>query len=169
MAVTGVMVVRVVTADIVKLLGRAVSSGGLSSRDENGRGPIFLLDLASDTVTRLTSDDASFTDPQISPDGRWVYALRTSYAAPSEVVRIDLDAVRSTGAPVRCSPPERAGFRRATLPPKLPSASAVASPRVNAVIFHPLDGAGTETKRERGAKRASLNRSSNRRIWRRCS
>ncbi|MFT4226536.1 S9 family peptidase [Micropruina sp.] len=76
------------------------SSGIILTADENGRGPVFLLDLASDVVTRLTSDDASFTDPQISPDGRWVYALRTSYAAPSEVVRIDLDAARSTGAPV---------------------------------------------------------------------
>lgn len=75
-------------------------SGIILTADDNGRGPIFLLDLASDTVTRLTSDDASFTDPQVSPDGRRVYALRTSYAAPSEVVRIDLDAVRRTGAPV---------------------------------------------------------------------
>ncbi len=75
-------------------------SGIVLSADDNGRGPVFLLDLASDAVARLTSDDACFTDLQVCPDGRWVYALRTSYAAPSEVVRIDLDAVRSTGAPV---------------------------------------------------------------------
>lgn len=75
-------------------------SGVVLTADSDGRGPVFLLDLASDAVTRLTSDDAAFTDPQVSPDGRWVYALRTSYRAPSEVVRIDLDAARATGEPV---------------------------------------------------------------------
>ena len=75
-------------------------TGVVLAADSDGRGPLFLLDPASATVTRLTSDDASFTDPQVSPDGRWVYALRTSYLAPAEVVRIDLDAVRATGAPV---------------------------------------------------------------------
>ncbi len=75
-------------------------SGIILTADDNGRGPVFLLDLGSDAVIRLTSDDASFTDPQVSPDGRWVYALRSSYAAPSEAVRIDLDSARSTGAPV---------------------------------------------------------------------
>ena len=75
-------------------------SGVVLAADDHGRGPLFLLDLATATITRLTSDDATFTDPQVSPDGRWVYALRTSYLAPSEVVRIDLDAVRATTEPI---------------------------------------------------------------------
>ena len=75
-------------------------SGIILTADDNGRGPVFLLNLGTDAVTQLTSDDASFTDPQVSPDGRWVYALRSSYLAPSEVVRIDLDAARATAAPV---------------------------------------------------------------------
>ena len=73
--------------------------GIVLTADSGGRGPVFLLDLATDTVTRVSSDDATFTDPQVSPDGRWVYALRTSYLAPSEAVRIDLGAHRRTGEP----------------------------------------------------------------------
>ncbi len=80
------------------------STGVVLTADSDGRGPVFLLDLATDAVTQLTSDDAAFTDPQVSPDGRWVYALRTSHAAPSEAVRIDLDAVRATGAAVPSEP-----------------------------------------------------------------
>ena len=76
-------------------------TGVVLTADENGRAPVFLLDLATDAVTRVTSDDAAFTDPQVSPDGRWVYALRTSYLAPSEAVRIDLAAHRSSGESVR--------------------------------------------------------------------
>ena len=75
-------------------------SGIALTADEHGRSPVFLLDLATDTITRVTSDDASFTDPLVSPDGRWVYALRTSYLAPSEAVRIDLAAHQSSGEPV---------------------------------------------------------------------
>lgn len=75
-------------------------SGVVLVADSNGRAPVFLLDLATDAVTQVTSDDAAFTDPQVSPDGRWVYALRTSYLAPSEAVRIDLQAHRETARPV---------------------------------------------------------------------
>ncbi|MFT4297048.1 MAG: prolyl oligopeptidase family serine peptidase [Micropruina sp.] len=75
-------------------------SGVVLVADSDGRAPVFLLDLATGTVRRLTSDDASFTDPQVSPDGRWVYALRTSYLAPCAAVRIDLDAFRTGGVPV---------------------------------------------------------------------
>ena len=38
-----------------------------SSADDDGRGPVFRIDLASDEVTRLTSDDATFTDVQRQP------------------------------------------------------------------------------------------------------
>ncbi|MCW3158266.1 S9 family peptidase [Micropruina sonneratiae] len=76
------------------------SSGLVLTADDHGRSPVYLLDLGHDSVRRVTGDDAAFTDPQVSPDGRWVYALRTSYAAPSEVVRIDLDAFRGSGEPV---------------------------------------------------------------------
>ena len=75
-------------------------SGIVLTADSEGRSPVFLLDLADDSVRQVSSDDAAFTDPQVSPDGRWVYALRSSYLAPAEVVRLDLRRlphVRPTG------------------------------------------------------------------------
>jgi dipeptidyl aminopeptidase/acylaminoacyl peptidase len=68
--------------------------------DDDGRGPVFRVDLNSAAVTRLTSDDAVFSDLQISPDGSTLYALRASYLAPAHPVRIDLAAAASSGAPV---------------------------------------------------------------------
>ncbi|MCG2624248.1 prolyl oligopeptidase family serine peptidase [Arthrobacter sp. I2-34] len=58
--------------------------------DEDGRTPVFLIDTASGTVRRVTGDDAAYTDVVVSPDGRYAYALRSSYRFPPEPVRIDL-------------------------------------------------------------------------------
>ncbi|WP_426593612.1 prolyl oligopeptidase family serine peptidase [Cellulomonas sp. McL0617] len=68
--------------------------------DDDGRAPIFRIDLAGGEVTRVTSDDAAFTDVSVSPDGRTAYALKTSYEAPSHPVRIDL----SRTTPVASTP-----------------------------------------------------------------
>ena len=70
------------------------SSGLLVTADDDGRSPVFRIDLEADEVTRVTSDDATFTDVSVSPDGTVAYAMRTSYEAPSHPVRIDL----ATGA-----------------------------------------------------------------------
>ncbi|MFB9955569.1 S9 family peptidase [Cellulomonas denverensis] len=75
-------------------------AGLLIEADHLGRGPVFHLDLATDAVTRITADDAVFTDVQVSPDGRTLYALRSSYLAPAHPVRIDLAAALATGDPV---------------------------------------------------------------------
>jgi dipeptidyl aminopeptidase/acylaminoacyl peptidase len=80
-------------------------SGLVVTADEDGRGPVFLLTFGPAgpgsgepvTVERVTSDDASFTDVQVAPDGAALYALRTSYAAPAEPVRVDLAAFVATG------------------------------------------------------------------------
>ena len=72
--------------------------------DDDGRGPIFRIDIATGDVTRVTSDDATFTDVRISPDGSTVYALRTSYEAPAHPVRIDLAAAVASGQPVPATP-----------------------------------------------------------------
>lgn len=72
----------------------------LVTADDDGRGPIFRIDLASGDVRKVTSDDATFTDVSVSPDGRTAYALRSSYEAPSHPVRIDLTA----DAPVASTP-----------------------------------------------------------------
>ncbi|AJT42369.1 alpha/beta hydrolase family protein [Psychromicrobium lacuslunae] len=58
--------------------------------DDNGRSPIFLIDTETNQVRKLTSDDAAYTDVHVSADGQQVYALRSSYAFPAEVVRVEL-------------------------------------------------------------------------------
>lgn len=65
--------------------------------DDDGRAPVFHVELSTDTVTRVTSDDAAFSDVRVSPDGGTVYALRTSYTAPAHPVRVDLAAALADG------------------------------------------------------------------------
>ncbi len=76
------------------------SAALLVSADDDGRGPIFRIDLATDSVTRVTSDDAAFTDVQVSPDGQTLYAMRSSYLTPAHPVRVDLAAAVAAGSPV---------------------------------------------------------------------
>ncbi|NMR20037.1 alpha/beta fold hydrolase [Cellulomonas fimi] len=68
------------------------SSGVLVVADDDGRAPVFCIDVETDEVARVTTDDAVFSDLQVGPDGRTLYALRNSYLAPAHPVRIDLDA-----------------------------------------------------------------------------
>jgi dipeptidyl aminopeptidase/acylaminoacyl peptidase len=56
--------------------------------DERGRGPIFAVDPATSTVTKLIDDGYGYTDVRAAPGGV-LYALRNSYAAPPHPVRID--------------------------------------------------------------------------------
>lgn len=66
--------------------------------DDDGRAPVFLVDLAEDAIPqRVTSDDAAFTEVRVAPDGT-LYALRSSYAAPAEPVRIDLPGFLAAAA-----------------------------------------------------------------------
>lgn len=58
--------------------------------DQNGRCPVFSVELADGAVTQLTFDDYAYTDVTAAPDGV-LYALRSSYAAPPHPVRIDPD------------------------------------------------------------------------------
>ncbi len=57
--------------------------------DDDGRAPLFRIDAGTGEVVRLTADDAAYSDPVVSPDGRHVYALRTSYLAPQSPVRLE--------------------------------------------------------------------------------
>ncbi|MEV6344289.1 S9 family peptidase [Actinoplanes sp. NPDC051851] len=59
--------------------------------DDQGRSPLWRVDVASGAVTRVTVDDGAYGDYQISPDGRWVYALRSAIDSPPTPVRIALD------------------------------------------------------------------------------
>lgn len=58
--------------------------------DDAGRRPVFLVDPADSSVTRLTHDDFSYTDVRPAPGGV-IFALRSSYAAAPHPVRIDRD------------------------------------------------------------------------------
>ncbi len=57
--------------------------------DEDGRSPVFRVDVTSGEFTRLTDDPFAYSDVQVSPDGSSVYAMRTSYAEPLRPVRLD--------------------------------------------------------------------------------
>ncbi|WIM89495.1 prolyl oligopeptidase family serine peptidase [Candidatus Mycobacterium wuenschmannii] len=56
--------------------------------DQNGRAPVFSVDVATSAVTQLTADDFGYTDVLAAPGGV-LFALRSSYAAPPHPVRIE--------------------------------------------------------------------------------
>ncbi|MCM4082390.1 S9 family peptidase [Paractinoplanes hotanensis] len=58
--------------------------------DDNGRSPLWRVDAATGAVTRLTDDDGVYTDPRMSPDGRYVYALRSTVSSAPHPVRVSL-------------------------------------------------------------------------------
>ena len=57
--------------------------------DQQGRSPIYVLDVAGGSVAQLTRDDAGYADLAVSPDGRSLYAVRAGIDAPPAAVRID--------------------------------------------------------------------------------
>ncbi|GAA2676096.1 S9 family peptidase [Actinoplanes palleronii] len=59
--------------------------------DDGGRAPLWRVDATSGAVSRLTPDDGSYTDAEVSPDGRWVYALRSAIDSAPAPVRVALD------------------------------------------------------------------------------
>jgi dipeptidyl aminopeptidase/acylaminoacyl peptidase len=58
--------------------------------DDQGHSPLWRVAVATGEVTRLTRDGA-YTDPRVSPDGRWVYALRNAIDSPPGPTRVPLD------------------------------------------------------------------------------
>ncbi|GAA2126646.1 S9 family peptidase [Arthrobacter humicola] len=85
----------------------------LVTADEDGAAPVFRIPVAggpgqASQVSRLTADDAAYTDVVVAPDGHSAYALRSSYEFPAEPVRIDL----ASGGVVRLpAPAERPQFK----------------------------------------------------------
>ncbi|MEA2382697.1 MAG: hypothetical protein QOH72_2668 [Solirubrobacteraceae bacterium] len=68
--------------------------------DENGRSPLFRIEVADGTVVRLTGDDGAYTEPRVAPDGEHVYALRAAIDAPPAPVRLDARAADQHPAPL---------------------------------------------------------------------
>jgi dipeptidyl aminopeptidase/acylaminoacyl peptidase len=70
--------------------------------DQLGRTPVFRVEVGGDAdgqVTRLSADGA-FSALCPSPDGRRLYALRSTMAAPAEAVALDADAADQRPAPL---------------------------------------------------------------------
>jgi len=66
--------------------------------DDQGRKPVFRVDLAGGGVTSSTADDGAYDHLNPSPDGRYLYALRSAVDAPPAPVRIDLAGDSADGA-----------------------------------------------------------------------
>ncbi|UKA50133.1 S9 family peptidase [Arthrobacter sp. FW305-123] len=83
-------------------------SAVLATADDDGASPVFRVNVADGSVTRVTNDAAAYTDVVVSPDGSAAYALRSSYEFPAEAVRIDL----ASGEVLRLqAPAERPVFK----------------------------------------------------------
>lgn len=132
-------------------------SGLLVQADDDGRGPVFLVTFTgalpgSDVVVeKVTSDDAVFSDLSVTPDGAAAFALRTSYAAPAEPVRIDLAGFLASGAPGERTPVAATPLRSPVPAPALPGTlteietTAEDGTRVRAWLALPAD-AGPDAK-----------------------
>ena len=82
----------------------------LVTADEQGRRPVFRVDLTTGAVVRLTGDAGHYTDLCVSPDGTTVYALRDAVDAPPAPVRLsavepEQEPVLLQGPPTGPTPP----------------------------------------------------------------
>jgi dipeptidyl aminopeptidase/acylaminoacyl peptidase len=60
--------------------------------DENGRAPVFALEVATGSRRRLARDGA-FSNLRVHPDGRRLIAVRSSYTDPGSIVVLDVSAI----------------------------------------------------------------------------
>jgi dipeptidyl aminopeptidase/acylaminoacyl peptidase len=72
--------------------------------DDQGRRPVFRADLAGGEVVRLTPDDGAYEQLCPSPDGRYLYALRSAIDAPAAPVRLDVSGPETAGPAELASP-----------------------------------------------------------------
>ena len=78
--------------------------------DDNGRCPIFAVDVAGGPVRQITTDDGAYDSLCPAPGGQVIYALRSAIAEPPTPVRVDLanpgpDPVRLPGPTELCELP----------------------------------------------------------------
>ncbi|MBW8173595.1 prolyl oligopeptidase family serine peptidase [Ornithinimicrobium sp. Arc0846-15] len=64
--------------------------------DDLGRGPVFAIDVVTDAVRQVTTEDAAYSTVVVAPDGQTLYGVRSSYRFPAEVVRINLSSGEAT-------------------------------------------------------------------------
>ncbi|MBB5906964.1 prolyl oligopeptidase family serine peptidase [Actinoalloteichus hymeniacidonis] len=92
--------------------------------DDNGRAPLWRVDIATGKPTRLTEDDAAYSDIALSPDGAWLYALRSAIGAPPAPIRL---AMIEGAIPEPLPGPAEALGRIAPPPGRLTEITATAS------------------------------------------
>ena len=68
------------------------------SADDDGAAPLFAVDTVSGEVRRLTQEGAH-SSAVLSPDGATLYAVRTSYVHPGEIVAVDVATAQSRVLP----------------------------------------------------------------------
>ncbi|GAB2465510.1 prolyl oligopeptidase family serine peptidase [Jatrophihabitans fulvus] len=86
--------------------------------DEQGHAPVFRLDVASDTWTRVTAS-GHYTSLRVAADGTTLYALRDAWDSPPRPVRLDGSA--TDGEPAHLPAPGEA-----SVPGTLERLSAIA-------------------------------------------
>jgi dipeptidyl aminopeptidase/acylaminoacyl peptidase len=59
--------------------------------NDGGRTPLWRVEVATGAVTRLTHDHGAYGEVAVSPDGRWIYALRAAVDSPAAPVRLPSD------------------------------------------------------------------------------
>jgi dipeptidyl aminopeptidase/acylaminoacyl peptidase len=64
-------------------------SGVFITTPDHGRGPVLRADVDTGAVTRLSSDHGAYSCLCPSPDGQFLYALRSATDSPPQVVRLD--------------------------------------------------------------------------------
>jgi dipeptidyl aminopeptidase/acylaminoacyl peptidase len=64
-------------------------SGVFITSPDHGRGPVLRADVGTGAVTRLSSDHGAYSCLCPSPDGQFLYALRSATDSPPQVVRLD--------------------------------------------------------------------------------
>ncbi|MDH2424300.1 S9 family peptidase [Sphaerisporangium sp. TRM90804] len=67
--------------------------------DDHGRRPVFRVGRSEGDPVRVTPGDQAFSEVCPSPDGRHLYALRSSVAGPATPVRVALDGGEVTELP----------------------------------------------------------------------
>ncbi|HEX6522610.1 MAG TPA: S9 family peptidase [Streptosporangiaceae bacterium] len=70
--------------------------------DDDGRRPIFRVDVRTGEVTPVTTGDGAYVSIQAGPEGRYLYALRNAVNEPPTPVRIDLSEPGSQPTPLLC-------------------------------------------------------------------
>jgi dipeptidyl aminopeptidase/acylaminoacyl peptidase len=58
--------------------------------DDGGRHPVFLVEIGTGTVRKVTTDHGHYSELNPSPDGTALFALRSAVDAPPAPVRVDV-------------------------------------------------------------------------------